>query len=144
MSIDPPSIPTSAAAAAQLALDPGAPHILPKPPEPDPAAVQLLESLRAGLRQDFASGDPLGTALGLPAGADPFDHFESEVAREQLLQTHSPPRLPIEGDNGGPSVEDRRVALMAQDIAAFGASRGEAGPRLEDRSHSGPRFDFHA
>jgi VCBS repeat-containing protein len=94
-----------------------------------------LEALREGANE-FPLVRREG-GLALRNGADPFTHFAgassvSPVGGEAL----TPPSATAA------AISDPRLALIAQDMAAFGTRRGEgARDRLETAV---PRFDYHA
>lgn len=86
----------------------------------------------------------------MPAGADPFEFFGSPAGQMQgpAESRQDPPRRSFSGDlsdsdPGGTSIVNRRVALMAQDMAAFGGVGREASLRF-DPPAEGLRLDYFA
>ena len=150
--VEPPADP-GLAAAAGLASTGG---------DPDPDLIRLTDSLRAGLYPSGHGGGVLTPQL--PVGADPFKFFadaQLDMTMDQVLDlpmealgdttvqhTQNLPKEALDGeasvsaDAGGPAAFDRRVALMAQDMAAFGGL-GHEGPRLA-RHSEGLRLDYFA
>jgi len=116
----------------------------------DDALLRLTRSLRAGLAGPGLRDS--GLIAQFPGGADPFEFFGSPQMAVQDDSTVRPSRdLPeiVHGqtlgalDPGGPGAIGRRVALMAQDMAAFGGVSREASPRFETH-REGLRFDYFA
>lgn len=111
--------------------------------DPDEALVRLTTALRAGL-----PGSQLGPGLfssPLIAGSDPFEFFGSPdgipPVDATVQRTQDLPRESLfAADAGAAATVDRRVALMTQDMAAFGGVGREASLRL-DAPADGLRLD---
>ncbi|PSJ40786.1 hypothetical protein C7I55_10850 [Sphingomonas deserti] len=111
----------------------------------------LAETLRMGLDARQARG-----LSGVPAGADPFDFYanaaanDADAGADDAAVAQRRQDLPVllaasEDDGGATDTElgiGRRLALMAQDMAAFGVESGEGDWR--GRTAMPARFDFHA
>jgi len=136
------------AAAPLAAARSGGPQLPPSFDEDDRVLTRLTTSLRAGLDDGFEVGSP----FALPSGADPFEFFapssaaaqaDSTVQHTQNLPKEAlPPEMADSFGTGGLVTADRRVALMAQDMAGFGGF-GRESVRLE-RHQEGLRLDYFA
>lgn len=114
--------------------------------KPDDSLSRLTESLRAGLPGSQMGAGLLSTQM--PAGADPFEFFGSPAGQAAVESRQDPQRRSFsadlsDSDPGGTSIVNRRVALMAQDMAAFGGIGREASLRL-DSPAEGLRLDYFA
>jgi len=116
----------------------------------DAAAEELLVRLTTALRAGMP-GSPLGPglhSLEAPIGADPFEYFGSQDAPAGIdatvQRTQDLPRESLSAaDTGSASIVDRRVALMTQDMAAFGGVGLEASLRFNGPA-DGLRLDYFA
>jgi hypothetical protein len=121
--------------------------------------VELTRALRAGLDTNRLSVGTSGLSFDLPTGVDPFDFFgtsagadpaaeaEPEFVRQDIpamqVAVEDEPTLPQELTAPDMhSVHDLRVALMVQDMAAFGRAVGENEWRNRDRGAA--TFDYFA
>ncbi len=96
--------------------------------------------MRSGLGGDGPA--PLG--LDLPPGMDPFDFYSAGTSAASSSKsaagkrTQDLPRQPMDG--GG---TDSRLALLVQDMAAFGARTGEGSWSDRNRAGAGV-IDYYA
>jgi hypothetical protein len=131
----PPSPSPGPAAAARLALTGG---------NADALLVRLVSSLRSGLPGPRLRD--VGLTLQLAATEDSFALFARRKVDDSAVQPSG--QLAIEAartglaDMGAPDGADRTVALMVQDMAAFGGTGLDA-VRLA-RSSEDHRFDYFA
>ena len=113
--------------------------------DPDEALARLTTALRAGL-----PGSTLGAGLqsSLVAGTDPFVFFGSPggappADSAEKSRHYLPQQILADGGDSGAAMVDRRVAVMTQDMAAFGGAGREAPARLE-AAPDNVRFDYFA
>jgi hypothetical protein len=104
----------------------------------DEALARLTAALRAGLPGSGRGPD----LLAAPADSDPFEVFASgyRPADAPVEPARVPPPASLAS---GAGMVERRVALMAQDMAAFGGVGREAPLRLESPGE-GPRHEYFA
>jgi hypothetical protein len=96
----------------------------------DEALARLTAALRAGLPGSGQGPDLLTGQM--PPDADPFEFFGSGETRPQVDATMQLAHdLPWQSLSAGAGAVERRVALMAQDMAAFGGVGREAPLRLD-------------
>jgi hypothetical protein len=115
--------------------------------DPEEALARLTTALRAGLPGSRLGAGPM--SLQMPVGTHPFEYFSSPdgpapidatVQRTQDLPRES---MSAAADSGAAAIVDRRVALMTQDMAAFGGVGHEASLRLNGPTE-GLRLDYFA